>query len=110
MANNDDYLRLRRMTGEVDSTTYTNTDLDMFIERAVGDMTVAASLIWGEKASAYADLVNISEAGSSRSNSDLFRHAIEQREYFLSLAGGSEVPPTVIPEATSSTTRRIVRT
>ncbi len=106
MANPDDYLRLRRMTGEDDTDRYSNTDLDLFIERAGGDLSGAASLIWGEKASDYADLVNMSEAGSSRSNSDLFKHAIEQRDYFNSI---SEIP--VIPggEPAASTTRPIVR-
>ncbi len=104
MANNDEYLRLRRMTGEVDSDTYTNTDLDLFIQQASGSLEGAAALIWGEKASAYADLVNMSEAGSSRSNSDLFDHAQTQLEYYNGLAGiGGD------STSGSSTTRRIVR-
>lgn len=104
MASNDEYLQLRRKTGEVDSDTYTDTDLDIFIERSAGDLDGAAAMIWGEKASAYADLVTISEAGSSRQNSDLFKHAIEQRDYFAGASGTT-------PEATvgTSTTRRIVR-
>jgi hypothetical protein len=104
MADNDAYLRLRRMTGEVDLSVYTNTDLDLFLQDAGGDLNVAAALIWGEKASSYADLVNISEAGSSRNNSDLFKHAKEQQAYFSGL-GGVEVDASVTP----STTRRIVR-
>lgn len=104
MASSDDYLRLRRMTGEVGSKTYTDTDLDLFLSEAGGDFNAAAALIWGEKASAYADLVNISEAGSSRSNSDLFKHAKEQQVYFDSISGGG-----VAAVETGSTTRRIVR-
>jgi hypothetical protein len=105
MATNDDYAELRRKTGETGSDTYTNTDLEKFITQANGDLNGAASLIWGEKASANADLVNISEAGSARSNSDLFRHAEAQRDYFLSIStsGASAA-------ATGSRTRRIVRT
>lgn len=103
MANNDDYLRLRRMTGEVDSDTYTDTDLEYFIEQAGGDLNLAAARIWGEKSSAYADLVDITEAGSSRKNSDLFAHAQAQQVYFTSLTVGA------VPAATGSTTRRIVR-
>lgn len=105
MATNDEYLRLRRMTGEDDSKKYSNTDLELFIQQANGDLNGAASLIWGEKAGDYADLVNISESGSSRSNSDLFKHAIEQRDYFNSI---SAAPPTTTT-TTGSTTRRIVR-
>lgn len=104
MATDDQYLRLRRMTGEVGSKTYTNTDLDLYINDAAGDLNVAASRIWGEKASDYADLVNMTEAGSSRSNSDLFQHAKSQQEYFSALGGEVAVVNTG-----SSTTRRIVR-
>lgn len=106
MATNDQYLRLRRMVGETGTSEYTNTDLEIFITEAEGDMNLAASRIWGEKASAYADLVNMSEAGSSRSNSDLFKHAKEQQEYFasISITGGEEAAAV-----TGSTTRRIVR-
>lgn len=86
MPTNDEYLRLRRMTGEVESETYTNTDLDHYISEA-GSIEGAAALIWGEKASDYADLVNINEAGSSRSLSDLFSHAKSQQAYFESLTG-----------------------
>lgn len=103
MPTNDDYLRLRRMTGEDDSTKYTNTDLEIFINDAGGDLNAAASAIWAEKASDYADLVNVSEAGSSRSNSDLFKHAADMRDHYLSIASTT---PTV-PAAT--TTRPIVR-
>lgn len=105
MASQDDYLRLRRMTGEDDSTKYSDTDLEIFIERAGGDLAGAASLLWGEKAGDYADLVNISEAGSSRSNSDLFKHAVEQRDYFNSIA----VVPLAPTSEHTTTTRRIVR-
>lgn len=103
MANNDDYLRLKRMTGEDDSTKYTNADLEIFIRSAGGDINLAASTIWAEKASDYADLVNITEAGSSRSNSDLFKHAADMRDHFLSVSGPA------VAAAKASTTRRIVR-
>lgn len=107
MPTNDEYLRLRRMTGENDpESKYTNTDLDAYIAEANGSLQGAAALIWGEKASDYADLVNMSEAGSSRSNSDLFTHAKEQQAYFEGLAGTDVVTPTGMAP---STTRRIVR-
>lgn len=105
MATNDDYLRLRRMTGEVGSDTYTDTDLEYFIDEALGSLEVAASRIWGEKASAYADLVDISEAGSSRKNSDLFDHAKEQQSYFAGIGGDTGTGSS----GTFTTTRRIVR-
>jgi hypothetical protein len=104
MANNDDYLRLRRMTGEVDISKYSNTDLEIYIQQASGSLESAAATIWSEKASAYADLVNVSEAGSSRSYSDLYERAIAQRDHYAALAGQS-----VVDVSASSTTRRIVR-
>jgi hypothetical protein len=104
MATNDDYLRLRRMTGEVGSKTYADTDLDEFITTNGGDLNLAASEIWREKASAYADLVNMSEAGSSRSNSDLFAHAKQQEETYLAASSGGSVD-----SSGWSTTRPIVR-
>lgn len=106
MPTNDDYLRLRRMTGETDkSTTYSNVDLEAHLQEAAGDFNVAAAAIWREKAGAYADLVNIQEAGSSRSNSDLFKHATEQAEHYEAKGGETVTPGTT----TGSTTRRIVR-
>lgn len=103
MATNDEYLQLRRMTGEVGSSTYTDADLDIFITTS-GDLNAAAAAIWAEKAAAYADLVNISEAGSSRSNSDLFKHAADQRDHFAAVAAA-----TVAVSTGSTTTRPIQR-
>lgn len=106
MPTNDDLLRLRRMTGEYDpESDYTDTDLDIFIAEANGDLNDAAAAIWGEKASNYADLVNISEAGSSRSNSDLFEHATAQQQYFASRGAAA----AATAPSGSSTTRPIVR-
>lgn len=106
MANNDEYLRLRRMTGEADEagSVYSNTDLDIFINDAAGDLNLAAAAIWREKAGNVADLVNMSEAGSSRSNSDLYKNAIDQAERYEAAAGAGTYDST-----NSSTTRGIVR-
>jgi hypothetical protein len=99
----DEYLRLRRMVGEEDpESKYSDTDLDAYILEG-GTLAGAAALIWGEKSSDYADLVNISESGSSRSNSDLFKHAKEQQTYFESLTNSGTAT------VAGSTTRRIVR-
>src|SRR5690554_4319407 len=102
MATEDDLARLRRMTGESDTdmSSYTDTELDQMLTNLGGDLNLAASRIWGEKASQYADLVNTTEAGSSRSNSDLFTHAKAQQDYFNSLSDNGVVATT------SSTTRR----
>jgi hypothetical protein len=104
MATNDDYLRLRRMTGEVDSTTYSDTDLDIIITENANDLNAAAAQVWREKAGMYADMVNMAEAGSSRSNSDLFKHAKEQEESYLAASSSGTGD-----SSGWSTTRPIVR-
>lgn len=96
------YDRLRRATGEVGSSAYTDEDLDYFLDQSSGDTDAAAALVWREKASGYAEMVDITEAGSSRKNSDLFKNAISQAEYFESTTPSTEA-------GTFSTTRRIVR-
>ena len=104
MANNDTYLDLRRMTAEVDKGRYTDTDLEIFIGKANGDLNAAAALIWREKAAMYAELVDTSEAGSSRKESDLYRNAIAQAQYFEGLVAASATATV-----TGSRTRPIVR-
>lgn len=97
---------LRRKTGEVDSTTYSDLALDQYIADAGDDIDLAASKIWREKASEYAELVDVSEAGSSRKNSVLFKNATEQAEFYEQSSGAD----TDVPAAgTYSTTRPIVR-
>lgn len=105
MATEDELARLRRMTGEsdVDISVYTDTELDQMLSILGNDLNLAASRIWGEKASQYADLVNTTEAGSSRANSDLFTHAKSQQDYFNGLSDSGEITTA------SSTTRRITR-
>lgn len=104
MATLEEWLKLRKMTGEVGSATYSDLDLDKFILDA-GTLDGAASIIWGEKASSYAELVDISEAGSSRKNSDLFKNARIQQLYFAGLPGDGGT----LPEGSFTTTRRTVR-
>ena len=106
MARPEDVDRLRQMTGETDSTDYADTVLDEMID-SLGSLEAAAERVWGEKMGRYADLVNFSEAGSSRSNSDLFKHAQEMQAYYKGLVPTpeGEAPPA----GTYSTTRRIVR-
>lgn len=104
MADNDIYLRLRRMTGETqDKENYTDADLDLLINEYGGDLNAAAARIWREKAATYADQTDISEAGSSRKDSVLYDRAIKEQAYYEQQASGAVSMPT------GSTTRRIVR-
>lgn len=104
MASEDTIARLRRMAGETEDDKYSDTILEVMLAENGDDLAATAAAIWGEKASDYADLVNMSEAGSSRSNSDLFKHAKEQQTYFADLA--AVAAPTT---GDFTTTRRIER-
>jgi hypothetical protein len=107
MPSEDTIARLRRMTGEYpsDDSTFTDTELIIILESVDNDLNLAASRVWGDKASEVADEVNTSEAGSSRSNSDLFAHAKDRQEYYSQLASTG----TDVISVASSTTRRIER-
>ena len=100
------YEQLRRATGENDvDSTYEDSDLDFYLDEAEGDIDGAAAKIWREKASNYAELVDITEAGSSRKNSTLYEAATKQAEFYEGEAAGGTTPEP----GTYSTTRAIVR-
>lgn len=107
MATAEERLQVRRNTGEVDSTTYSDEELDARILAASGDLDAASATIWEEKSSAYAELVDISEAGSSRKNGTLYKNAQEKAAFYRGKANDVEVP--VMEPGTYSTSRRIVR-
>ena len=100
------YEQLRRATGENDvDSTYEDSDLDFYLDEAGGDVNQAAGKIWREKASQYAELVDITEAGSSRKNSTLYESATKQAEFYE----GESTPGGTPEPGTYSTTRAIVR-
>lgn len=103
MASPDTYEQLRRMTGEMDSDRFNDTDLDEFLVQAQGDLNSAASAVWTAKMNEYADMVNTSEAGSSRSNGVLYDRAKEQADRYAAMSNST---PAV---GSYSTTRPIVR-
>lgn len=105
MPNNDDLLRLRRMTGETqDKSNYTDADLTLILSEYGGSLDLASAHIWREKAAMYADQTDISEAGSSRKDSVLYDRAISQAAFHEAAANGG-----VVVTGDFSTTRRIVR-
>jgi hypothetical protein len=106
MANENELARFRRMIGEpAEDSTYTDTELLVLLASVNDDFNTASIRIWDEKMSVYAELVDTTEAGSSRKNSALYDRAKERRDYFASLGTGDVATPTVV----SSTTRRIER-
>lgn len=89
---------LRRRISEPDETTYTDAYLSTRID-AEPDLDALAVLIWEEKASTYAELVDISEAGSSRKNGQLYKNALDMAAYYASKSdsaadAASELPGT----------------
>lgn len=105
MASPEEIADLRRKISELDNTNYSDAVLGARIDAADGDLNKVAYSIWQEKAATYAELVDISEAGSSRKNSQLYKNALEMADYY---AGIDDDPDTPVP-AERSTTRRIVR-
>lgn len=73
MADASDIEYVRKNTGTVSDAAYT----DGYIGGLIDDTGVTASIVtlWREKAAAASAFFNVSEAGSSHSAGDLFKHA-----------------------------------
>jgi len=89
MATPEQIAELRRKISEPDEATYLDATLSMMIDDANGDLDAVAVSIWEEKAATYAELVDISEAGSSRKNGQLYSNALAMAAYFSSLGTAS---------------------
>jgi hypothetical protein len=71
------------------------------------NLKLPASDIWGVKAVAFSQLVDVSESGSSRKMSQLFENALKLQK---SLKDGAETPPEVVdPLADRPYSRAITR-
>jgi len=80
MASATEILQVRRNTSELETTTYDDSTVSGLIDDS--SVNLASGTIWLWKAAAYAELVNVSEAGASRAMSDLFKHAQEMAAYW----------------------------
>jgi hypothetical protein len=91
MASNDELAALRRAADLDDAdVVYTDTLLGALIDSY--GVNGSAAIVWREKAAQYVSLVNTTEAGSSRSMSDLYEHAREMAELYTRLANENEIP------------------
>lgn len=107
MAEAEQIATIRRMISEpVDEGDFTSAVLGLRIDNEVGgDLNKLAAVIWREKAAHYSELVDISEAGSSRRNSQLYANALAMAKSFDdAAAAGSNTAVSEYP-----TTRAIVR-
>jgi len=91
MASADELAALRRASDLTDDDeVYTDGLITPLID-SLG-VNGAAAVVWREKAGKYSALVNTTEAGSSRSMSDLYQHAKEMAEMYARLADEEEIP------------------
>ena len=104
MATEDQIAQLRLMINQPDNVEpWTDANLALLIDSSDGDLQVAAGKAWRSKASTVAHLVDISEGGSSRKNSEIYKN-------YLAMANVYD-PETEEPAAASgpSRTRQIER-
>lgn len=100
----EERMQLRRMIGDAtEPYTYDDAQIDEWLTATEGDSRAAAASFWYNKSTEYSGMVDISEAGSSRKNSDLFKNAMQLAQAF----DDTDTIPT--DTTTPSTTRRIVR-
>lgn len=85
---------LRRLVDEPDESTYTDVELTDRLNAAGGDKNVVAAAVWQEKVVKYSTMVDISEGGSTRRNSQAYDHARDMLAYFqeqVSAAGSTVI-------------------
>lgn len=83
MATPEEVAALRLFVSEPDDSTYTDVMLGAILDASLS-ANGAAYEIWLQKAARYADVVDISEGGSQRKNSDLYKNAMTMASLFKS--------------------------
>lgn len=83
----------RLRSGETGETSYTDSALADLLAARDGDTAAVASDVWSFKASDAANLVDVSEAGSSRKFSDLYKQCLDMAKYW------AERSPVIIAES-----------
>lgn len=107
MASAEQIAELRRKISEPDDVApYTDVALGVMIDEASGDVNYVAGNIWEEKGSLYAEMTDITEAGSSRKNSQLYKNALEMAAWYRRVDG---VPDPEVAGVDYPTTTKIVR-
>lgn len=91
MASQEEIAELRLLINEPDdSNDWTDERLGAIIDDS-SSLNEAAGTAWTQKAASYADLVDVSESGSSRKLSDLRRSALEMAGHFNGLGSNGAV-------------------
>lgn len=95
MATEEDIAALRLLVAEPsDSDIYTDVVLGAILDAASGDLNKSAYEVWVRKAAASAELVDISEGGSSRKMGDIYEQSLAMAKFF-----GDQVSGGVTPDA-----------
>lgn len=107
MATAEQITTLRRMIDDPAGADqiYSDLSLSALIDQAEGDLDATAAELWQEKAASFSRLVDVSEAGSSRKMSDLYKNALTMAKHYqervqvvsADLSGRTRVRPIVRP-------------
>jgi len=94
----EDVARLRTLVGE---TTLTDQQLAEILALTLTpagelDFNLAAADVWSQKAAAAAELVDVSESGSSRKLSDVAKNALAMEKAFREKAAATVVVEDVV--------------
>lgn len=88
MATAGEILEVRENTNEPSDATFSDTYIEGLVD--AGSVALASATIWRRKAAIYAELVDVSEAGASRKNSDLFKNAQTMADHWQAVADGED--------------------
>ena len=81
---------VRDNVNEPNDATFSDEVIEALID--AGGTDSASAALWRKKAAAFAELVDVSEAGSSRKMSDLYKNALAMASHFDAQAGTEPVP------------------
>lgn len=99
MATPEQIAELRLLIAEPDDAPpYTDAFLGALIDANGGEQNKSAFTVWTQKAASAAELVDISEGGSSRKMGDVYEQALSMAKFF-----GDQTPGGVTPEAPAYT-------
>lgn len=96
MATTDQIVQLRANIAEpLDADPWSHRALEQLLEQ-YGSVAAASAAVWRTKAAAVADLVDVSEAGASRSMSKLYAQYLEMARTFdgtITVVGATSSAP-----------------
>lgn len=100
----EERMQLRRMIGDAtEPYALSDDEIDAMLTATDGDARAAAAGYWYEKSASYSEMVDITEAGSSRKNGSLFTNALAMAKQF------DDTDDNPVEPIAASTTRAIVR-